>query len=53
MSSFVLLSAIDGVVDPISNAFELIDSGDIAVKLFFFLSGLVVTNSFLEKKDGK
>lgn len=46
-----VLSAIDGVVDPISNAFELIDSGDIAVKLFFFLSGLVVTNSFLEKKD--
>lgn len=27
------------------------NSGDIAVKIFFFLSGLVVTNSLLEKKS--
>jgi peptidoglycan/LPS O-acetylase OafA/YrhL len=38
-------------IDPIEHFFEFTYSGALAVKLFFFISGLVVTNSYLSKKS--
>ena len=38
-------------VDPIGNFFTFTYSGALAVKLFFFISGLVVTNSFLTNRS--
>lgn len=37
--------------DPISQIISFDYSGSLAVKIFFFLSGLVVTNSLIEKKN--
>lgn len=37
--------------DPIGQLLGFDYSGSLAVKIFFFLSGLVVTNSLIEKKD--
>ncbi len=37
--------------DPIGYFFPFTYSGSLAVKLFFFISGLVVTNSYLKKRD--
>ena len=39
-------------IDPIRYFFGFTYSGAFAVKLFFFISGLVVTNSYLSKNDG-
>ncbi|WP_299132142.1 acyltransferase [uncultured Tenacibaculum sp.] len=38
-------------VDPIQYFFKYTHSGSLAVKLFFVISGLVVTNSYLSKRD--
>lgn len=38
-------------IDPISFFFSISNSGAIAVKLFFFISGLVVTNSYLKNRN--
>lgn len=38
-------------IDPIRHYLGFTYSGAFAVKLFFFISGLVVTNSYLSKKD--
>jgi len=38
-------------IDPIGNFFTFTYSGALAVKLFFFISGLVVTNSLLHKRS--
>ena len=38
-------------VDPISQFFPFTYSGAIAVKIFFFISGLVVTNSYLNNRS--
>ncbi|OXB07600.1 acyltransferase family protein [Flavobacterium pectinovorum] len=38
-------------IDPIQHFFKFTYSGAFAVKLFFFISGLVVTNSYLSKKS--
>ncbi len=38
-------------IDPIGHFFKFTYSGALAVKLFFFISGLVVTNSILNKKS--
>ncbi|MFV5698711.1 acyltransferase family protein [Flavobacterium sp. ZT3R17] len=38
-------------IDPIEHFFKFTYSGAFAVKLFFFISGLVVTNSYLSKKS--
>jgi peptidoglycan/LPS O-acetylase OafA/YrhL len=38
-------------IDPIEHFFKFTYSGGFAVKLFFFISGLVVTNSYLSKKS--
>lgn len=38
-------------IDPIGHFFEFTYSGALAVKLFFFISGLVVTNSMLSNKS--
>jgi peptidoglycan/LPS O-acetylase OafA/YrhL len=38
-------------IDPIEYFFEFTYSGALAVKLFLFISGLVVTNSYLHKKN--
>jgi peptidoglycan/LPS O-acetylase OafA/YrhL len=58
LASFVILGhtiAINGKtgywVDPIKYFFPVTYSGAIAVKLFFFISGLVVTNSCLNKNS--
>jgi peptidoglycan/LPS O-acetylase OafA/YrhL len=58
LASMVILghtSAINGItsywIDPIVYFFSFTYSGAIAVKLFFFISGLVVTNSYLNKKS--
>jgi peptidoglycan/LPS O-acetylase OafA/YrhL len=58
LASFVILGhtiAINGDtpfwIDPILFVFKITYSGAIAVKIFFFISGLVVTNSYLNKND--
>lgn len=38
-------------IDPISHFFDYTYSGAIAVKLFFFISGLVITNSYIIKNS--
>lgn len=38
-------------VDPIGHFFQFTYSGALAVKLFFFISGLVVTNSIIKQRD--
>src|SRR6187551_1901956 len=38
-------------IDPINYFFPITYSGALAVKIFFFISGLVVTNSFLNKNS--
>ena len=38
-------------IDPISFFFKYTNSGDLTVKLFFFISGLVVTKSYLYKRN--
>ena len=38
-------------IDPIRHYFEFTNSGPLAVKTFLFISGLVVTNSLLQKKS--
>ena len=38
-------------IDPITYFFEYTYSGALAVKMFFFISGMVVTNSYLHKMD--
>ncbi|MEB3752734.1 acyltransferase [Acinetobacter sp. MD2(2019)] len=45
------LSPMDGAVDPIGRLLGYTYSGDLAVKSFFFLSGLVVTNSLLVRRN--
>lgn len=40
-----------GWVDPVDYLLGYTHSAALAVKLFFFISGLVVTNSYLHKKD--
>ncbi|BEO24285.1 acyltransferase [Serratia marcescens] len=40
-----------GLVDPIKIFFGYITTGGLAVKIFFFLSGLLVTNSLLSRKS--
>lgn len=46
------LNGADGFwVDPVGYFFSFTYSGALAVKLFFFISGLVVTNSYLVKRD--
>ena len=46
-----VLNGADGWVDPFTYLFKFTDSGAIAVKLFFFISGLVVTNSLIHKES--
>lgn len=46
-----VLSPEDGKTDLISSLLPHDSSGSLAVKIFFFLSGLVVTNSLLINKD--
>lgn len=38
-------------IDPVQHFFKFTYAGAFAVKLFFFISGLVVTNSYLSKKS--
>lgn len=45
------LLPIDGQKDIVGRLLVFDYSGSLAVKIFFFLSGLVVTNSLIEKKD--
>jgi len=46
-----VLNGATGWVDPFTYLFKFTDSGSMAVKLFFFISGLVVTNSLIHKKS--
>ncbi len=45
------LAPAEGNVDLIGKLFGVIYSGSLAVSIFFFISGLVVTNSLLKKKS--
>lgn len=47
----VLNGPSDYWIDPIEHFFKFTYSGALAVKLFFFISGLVVTNSYLAKNS--
>lgn len=49
--SIALNGKSDYWIDPIAVFFKYTYSGAFAVKLFFFISGLVVTNSYLHKKN--
>lgn len=40
-----------GLTDPIKDAFGYMTTGGLAVKVFFFISGLLVTNSLLSRKS--
>ncbi len=40
-----------GLTDPIKYAFGYMTTGGLAVKVFFFISGLLVTNSLLSRKS--
>ncbi|MEC6148378.1 MULTISPECIES: acyltransferase family protein [Klebsiella pneumoniae complex] len=40
-----------GIVDPVKNTFGYVTTGGLAVKIFFFISGLLVTNSLLTRKS--
>ncbi|WP_074181239.1 acyltransferase family protein [Serratia marcescens] len=40
-----------GIKDPIHNYFGYVTTGGLAVKVFFFISGLLVTNSILTRKS--
>lgn len=40
-----------GLIDPIKNHFGYMTTGGLAVKVFFFISGLLVTNSLLSRKS--
>lgn len=40
-----------GLTDPIKNLFGHTSTGGIAVKIFFFISGLLVTNSLITRKS--
>lgn len=58
LASFVILGhtiplngTTDFWIDPITFFFPNTYSGAISVKIFFFISGLVVTNSYLNKND--
>jgi len=46
-----ILDGANGWVDPFAYFFKFTDSAGLAVKLFFFISGLVVTNSLIIKKS--
>jgi peptidoglycan/LPS O-acetylase OafA/YrhL len=46
-----ILNGAGGWVDPFAYFFKFTDSAGLAVKLFFFISGLVVTNSLIIKKN--
>jgi peptidoglycan/LPS O-acetylase OafA/YrhL len=45
------IAPIDSIGDPVLNLIGFDRSGSVAVKFFFFLSGLVVTNSLLKKEN--
>ncbi len=45
------LVPVKGEIDPILSLVGFAYSGSIAVKFFFFLSGILVTNSLLQKQD--
>lgn len=40
-----------GITDPVKNSFGYVTTGGLAVKVFFFISGLLVTNSLLSRKS--
>ncbi|MGK0688971.1 acyltransferase family protein [Serratia marcescens] len=40
-----------GITDPVKNLFGYMTTGGLAVKVFFFISGLLVTNSLLSRKS--
>lgn len=40
-----------GIVDPVKDIFGYVTTGGLAVKIFFFISGLLVTNSLLSRKS--
>jgi peptidoglycan/LPS O-acetylase OafA/YrhL len=40
-----------GLTDPIKDTFSYMTTGGLAVKVFFFISGLLVTNSLLSRKS--
>ncbi|HHS9742997.1 TPA: acyltransferase family protein, partial [Raoultella ornithinolytica] len=40
-----------GIIDPVKSLFGYITTGGLAVKVFFFISGLLVTNSLLSRKS--
>lgn len=45
------LAPAHGHIDPVASLFTVIYSGSMAVSIFFFISGLVVTNSLMKKKS--
>lgn len=45
------LAPVEGEIDPLQSWIGITYSGALAVKFFFFLSGLLVTNSLLQKSD--
>lgn len=40
-----------GIIDPVKSFFGYVTTGGLAVKIFFFISGLLVTNSLLTRKS--
>lgn len=40
-----------GIIDPVKSLFGYITTGGLVVKVFFFISGLLVTNSLLSRKS--
>ncbi|QTN02449.1 acyltransferase family protein [Ochrobactrum sp. EEELCW01] len=45
------LVPVKGEIDPVLSLVGFAHSGSLAVKFFFFLSGILVTNSLLQKRD--
>ncbi|OMQ26756.1 acyltransferase family protein [Serratia oryzae] len=40
-----------GLIDPIKNTFGYVTTGGLAVKIFFFISGILVANSLITRKS--
>lgn len=40
-----------GIIDPIKNTFGYVTTGGLAVKIFFFISGILVTNSLITRNS--